>query len=141
MQMRTQKKATGRSRGQPPPTEVLGIPLRLQSIIGELEQQHGKLTQDKIAKGAGVSQSVISKMRKAKTVKGVTAAAVVRVAKALGVEPGWLLTGYGPKLSLHSRSGGGAALRLDEAELPLLPAPSPADDLPPKPPGRRKKGT
>lgn len=55
------------------------------------------INQKELAAKARVNASSLSRIEQGKALGGVHAASVLRIARALGVEPGWLLCGEGPK--------------------------------------------
>lgn len=90
------KRAAPKTKGKPAPAEMNKIPLRLAAAIEEWESAHGeKLSQHDLARKAGVSQPVISKLANKATLKGVAASSILRVCKALNCDVAWFLTGVG----------------------------------------------
>lgn len=93
------KRVAPARKGQPAPNEMLGLPKRLAEAIESWEQEHKqKLSQHDIAHMTGLSQPMINKLQKGTILKGVAAASLVRIARALDVEIGWFLTGAGAQV-------------------------------------------
>lgn len=122
------------------PNEMVGLPGRLQSAMAEYAQRHGlkKISQHEVAAMAELTQPVVNKLLRAKSLKGATAAALVRIAHALEIMPGWLLTGEGPKARPRQLAAGSGSAPTGEvvfdqklsAQL-LGPAPSRPSSLSP----------
>lgn len=87
------------TKGQPPPDEMLGLPKRLTEAVDAWELEHKrKLSQHDLAGMAGVSQPMINKLQGGTILKGVAAASLVRIARALDVDIAWFLTGVGAQV-------------------------------------------
>ena len=79
---------------KPPPKEIRDIPSRIEEARVELGwPDHG--WQARLAQESKLSPGQISAIMSEARSKGIQAAMVVRIADALGVNPGWLLTGRG----------------------------------------------
>jgi DNA-binding Xre family transcriptional regulator len=90
------KRVAPKKKGKPAPRAMHGIPVRLASALEAWQLKHNeKLSQHDLARKAGVSQPVISKLSNAATLKGVAAASIVRVCEALDCDVAWFLTGVG----------------------------------------------
>lgn len=115
------KKVPGR-RGAAPPKEMLGLPKRFKLAFDLKGPKLGIHTQTDLAAVSGVSQPSISQLQSADSLSGVTAATVARVALALGVSSGWLLTGEGEAIPvLGSPTPDGGVRVFDEDEIPAPP--------------------
>ncbi len=75
----------------------MGLPDRLKALIADQ-----KTTAAAIADLAGVSPPVVTLAMNGEQFEGIKAASVIRIAKALGVRPAYLLLGEEPK-SIYSR--------------------------------------
>lgn len=112
-------KKVRRRKGPLVPSEMLGLPERLERAM----RDRG-LDQPKLAKRAGVSQAAVSKLVTGGSLHGATAVVVARIAIALEVPSGWLLTADGDVIPrVLSRARSGAPLRLEEHRDPLVPPP------------------
>jgi transcriptional regulator with XRE-family HTH domain len=123
-QMAAEKKSRAR-KGPEVPIEMSGLPERLTRAM-----QAAEVDQVKLAALARVSQGSISKLLSGDSVKGATAVVVARLALALRVPSGWLLTGEGdvvPRVQARAE-GTGPVVELVEGRDPLVP---PAPQLPP----------
>lgn len=83
---REQKTQTRRA----PPSELLGIPARLLAAMVARGMSKAEL-----ARAAEVDRAVVSLATNGKRLAGIQAANVIRLARGLSVDPGWLLTGRG----------------------------------------------
>lgn len=86
------KERKERAPAPPAPLEMRGFPKRLKDCIKEQDT-----TATAIAELAGVSVPVVTKAQKGEQWEGIGAGNAVRIAKALGVRPAWLLFGETPK--------------------------------------------
>jgi transcriptional regulator with XRE-family HTH domain len=89
------KRIAPKEKGQPAPPEMADLPKRLTEAMGAWEARHNntKLSQHDLAEMADLSQPVIQKLLSGTTLKGVAAATLLRIARALDVDIAWLLTG------------------------------------------------
>jgi transcriptional regulator with XRE-family HTH domain len=90
----TAKKATrgtGHKR-KPAPPELLNMPKRIKD---ELEKQG--INKAELARRAEVGRDIVTQAMNGKRLPGIQAANVLRIAKGLKVNAGWLLTGDGDK--------------------------------------------
>jgi transcriptional regulator with XRE-family HTH domain len=131
--MPTTKAPTKKERGAPPPEEMLELPRRLRAVY-EARKRNG-LRQEKLAEASGLSQAVISDLMSEPLTKGMTVAALSRVAKALNVSIDYLVMGVGDEAPKLHRSPEPLPLppakrSLRESEIPPMfqepePAPPP----------------
>jgi DNA-binding Xre family transcriptional regulator len=130
------KRVAPKVKGKPAPAVMKGIPTRLAAAIQEwcVQKNIEKLSQHELARLAGVSQPVISKLSNAATLKGVAAASIVRVCEALNCDVAWFLTGVGGSRIPPYRRPEGASPSEDPAVVVLRePLTGPPKD-PPHPP-------
>lgn len=116
-QMGREKKVTAR-KGPELPVEIVGLPERLARAMRQLD-----FDQPKLAEASGVSQPTISNLLRGVSLEGVTGVVVARLAMALGVPSGWLLTAEGDVIPrVKARVGGSApVLELEEGRDLLVP--------------------
>jgi transcriptional regulator with XRE-family HTH domain len=123
-EMAVEKKARPR-KGPAVPIEMTGLPERLKRAM-----RNRGVDQPELAKNAGVSQGAISKLVNGGSLEGATAVVVARLALALRVPSGWLLTAEGdviPRVGARL-AGDGPVVEFDEARDPLVPPrPSPPE--------------
>ena len=86
----TQKDAKKQNR-KPPPRELMSMPAR----ISEAMAARGLETPADAARASGVGRDIITQIMNKKRLAGMQAANVIRIAKGLRVDAGWLLTGRG----------------------------------------------
>lgn len=81
---------TGRSKRTPRGVhpDLQGLPARLVEALAGREQKW-------LSKHSGVDEGGISRLLRGLSLTGVTADTILRLARALGVSPGWLLSGDG----------------------------------------------
>ncbi len=116
LQMGAGKKSS--AKAPPPPEEMANLPDRLKRAM----RDRG-LDQVRLAKKSGVSQGTVSKLTRGESLDGVTASIVARVAIALEVPSGWLLTGEGDLIpSVVARARRGEVPVLEEGRDSLVPA-------------------
>lgn len=135
------KRIAPATKGQPAPEEMTDLPQRLTEAIEAWEAEHKQqLSQHDLAEMTGLSQPMINKLQRGETLKGVAAASLLRIAKALDVEIAWFLTGVGaqprrlPRFRVPeaaSSTEGGAVAELHE---PLTGPPT----SPPRPPSAER---
>jgi transcriptional regulator with XRE-family HTH domain len=90
------KRVAPAEKGQRAPDEMTELPKRLSEAIEAWEAEHKlKLSQHDLAGMTGLSQPMINKLQRGETLKGVAAASLLRIAKALDVDIAWFLTGVG----------------------------------------------
>lgn len=127
------EKKVGARKGPEVPLELTGLPERL----GRAMRQLG-FDQPRLAQASGVSQPTISNLLRGQSLEGVTGVVVARLAMALGVPSGWLLTAEGDVIPrVKARAGGSApVVELEEGRDPLVPqsrqksTPPPALEVP-----------
>ena len=120
--MAAEKKVRER-KGPPVPPEMAGLPERLRRAM----RKRG-LDQPKLAKKSGVSQPAISNLARGTSLDGVTAVNIARLALALDVPSGWLLTADGdviPRLVSRAKARG-EPIVLEEGRDSLVPESVPA---------------
>lgn len=76
-----------------PHPDIEGLRFRLEEALGKNEQKW-------LAEHSGVEASTITRIIKGQALVGVPGDTIVRLARALGVSPGWLLAGDGPKRAI-----------------------------------------
>jgi transcriptional regulator with XRE-family HTH domain len=93
--------ATGTQDRQPPPRILLKLPERLTKAMKAkgFGERGGK---SRLAKKAKMSPGHLSALLDNQRVGGVQAALVIRIANALEVNAGWLLTGHGDMLAIDA---------------------------------------
>lgn len=114
------------------PEEMVGIPGRLAQAMAEYAARRGvkKISQHELAELAEVAQPAINKVLKSKSA-GATAVLLVRLAHALEIMPGWLLTGEGPKRRLTvptSPTSRGGVTVIDQKFFPNRSSSHPPDE-------------
>lgn len=95
------------------PSTMAGVPKRLE---GAMERKRWQASD--LAAASGVGADVISRIISGERLSGSQAATFVRLATALEVPVGWLLTGEGPKslLLIQADNGGVAAAKPPELD-------------------------
>lgn len=98
-------------RKRPLPALMAGVPRRLQEA-----REAAGWNQSELGKKSGVGQSQISRLEKGERLAGSEAAVYIDLAAALGVRPGWLLTGELPRYAnpVLAIEGGAVAAELVE---------------------------
>lgn len=77
-----------------PSSEIMAIPERVALALKSLKSEG--VSAHQVAKACGIPDSRFSKLKKGEHVGGIQADMVLRLARALQVDPGWLLCGDGP---------------------------------------------
>lgn len=98
-----------RAETPPAPEEMRDLPTRVRDCITEQET-----SATAIAELAGLSTPAVTRLQRGEQFEGIKAASVIRIAKALGVRPAWLLLGEEPKFT------GGMAAASDPESVKLL---------------------
>ena len=105
-------------KGPPVPIEMSGLFERLRRAMRERE-----IDQPELSRRSGVSQPTISNLCRGDSLEGATAVVIARLATALEVPSGWLLTAEGdiiPRLVARAE-GKGPVVRLEEGGVGLVP--------------------
>lgn len=80
-----------KQKRKPPPREMLSMPRRILEAMEARDIEKPA----QLAKAAGVGRDIVTQLLNGKRLPGVQAANVIRIAKGLQVDAGWLLTGSG----------------------------------------------
>lgn len=89
------RKSTGKGSGEIPEA-WLRFPKRLNAVLAILELRNPERSQNEIADLCEVNRGSFSQWRNNKGAwEGMTVPVLMRLAKGLGVDPGWLLAGNG----------------------------------------------
>jgi transcriptional regulator with XRE-family HTH domain len=112
---------------KPVPDELEGLAKRVKDKLAEYKKD--KISISRLAESQGLYTNEISEVAKNKKIAGITAAKLIRIAKALQVDPGWLLTGNEPNLApiiildpndpLYARLRDVAQLKVDQVSKSL----------------------
>lgn len=74
--------------------EIMALPGRVELALKTLKARG--VTAHQVAVACGIPDSRFSKLKRGQHVAGIQADMVLRLARALQVDPGWLLSGDGP---------------------------------------------
>ncbi len=89
---RQDRDMAGKTKPKKSPTSPEIEALGARILMARMERRMHKST---LENAAGIATGRVTRLEKGKRVAGITADAVIKIANALGVEPGWLLTGRG----------------------------------------------
>ncbi len=92
MAQAAKKQNASKQNRKPAPAELRAMPDRINKILARLKAEQG-LSLSAVARRGGLDRSQLSETANGNKLDGITAAVVLRIAKGLQVDVGWLLTG------------------------------------------------
>lgn len=116
--MRTVDLDNEEARRAPSP-EILAIPERVALALAALKRNG--ITAHQVARACGIPDSRFSKFKHGHHVGGIQADMVLRLARALQVDPGWLLSGEGDMVARRALATGAASPTVSASASPGSP--------------------
>lgn len=113
---KTEPKPKQHREPREPHPDLIGINGRLIEAMSKANGGTG-ITGKELSEASGVEESGITRIRKGDALVGVTADTVLRLARALGVSPSFLLAGERPEPRTLTETGSGPQRELVERAL------------------------